>query len=635
MDKSRKSVGVVGAGIVGVCTALMLQRRGFKVTIIDSNPPGEGASFGNAGCFNASSIVPMSMPGMVTSVPKWLLDPMGPLAIRFSYLPTITPWLIQFLRAGRPGKVKEQAKALRSLLKSTVPLITSLAEEAGAAHLIRHEGHLTVYRSESEFAKDRGGWELLRLNRVKTRALDAAAQTAAVAAGTLNPYNPGAASPALLDQILFPTTKYLRQTLGDVRAILEGTLFDLPGGGVRVALGAEYTTETVRTINRDRGVATINASADRSVRSVFGELVVPIVSSENGSRFMQELTFSASGRYDDYSDFGDTFNPKLGLTWRPGDWLRVRGNWGKSFNAPSLVDRNAPDTRAIVFPFNPLLLTPGTTVVLAGGDPNLRPQKADIWSVGADLTPVEGLQLSATYYNIRLRDQITFPTVALLFSPAYANVINYANPSSTLVQQAIGDMRVEGFPALLAGPVSTMLDLRRRNLGFVKQDGIDFNASYRTDTGFGSIEASAGGTYTLNRDVKVTPVAAFQDYLTTPGQSRFLLQASLGATVGGLTGRVTFNHREGYDLNPAVGGAASRFPLQTKVDSFNTVDLFLDYDVKGEGLFKDLSFTLNVNNLLDQDPPFYNDPSPIFDAAGYTNGSTYGRYVQFGVRKKF
>ena len=175
MDKSRKSVGVVGAGIVGVCTALMLQRRGFKVTIIDSNPPGEGASFGNAGCFNASSIVPMSMPGMVTSVPKWLLDPMGPLAIRFSYLPTITPWLIQFLRAGRPGKVKEQAKALRSLLKSTVPLITSLAEEAGAAHLIRHEGHLTVYRSESEFAKDRGGWELLRLNRVKTRALDAAA----------------------------------------------------------------------------------------------------------------------------------------------------------------------------------------------------------------------------------------------------------------------------------------------------------------------------------------------------------------------------------------------------------------------------------------------------------------------------
>lgn len=175
MDRDRKSIGVVGAGIVGVCTALMLQRRGFKVTIIDPNPPGEGASFGNAGCFNGSSIVPMSMPGNLTSVPKWLLDPMGPLSIRFSYLPTIMPWLVRFLLAGRTSRVKEQARALRSLLKTTVPLITSLAEEAGAGHLVRHEGHLYVYRTEADFAKDRGGWELRRVNGIKSRVLDAAA----------------------------------------------------------------------------------------------------------------------------------------------------------------------------------------------------------------------------------------------------------------------------------------------------------------------------------------------------------------------------------------------------------------------------------------------------------------------------
>src|SRR5690606_25380636 len=114
------------------------------VTIIDPNPPGEGASFGNAGCFNGSSVVPMSMPGMMMSVPKWLVDPMGPLSIRLNYLPRITPWLIRFLLAGRPNRVKEQAKALRSLLGTTIPLITSLAEEADAGHLIRHEGHLYV-----------------------------------------------------------------------------------------------------------------------------------------------------------------------------------------------------------------------------------------------------------------------------------------------------------------------------------------------------------------------------------------------------------------------------------------------------------------------------------------------------------
>jgi iron complex outermembrane receptor protein len=106
-------------------------------------------------------------------------------------------------------------------------------------------------------------------------------------------------------------------------------------------------------------------------------------------------------------------------------------------------------------------------------------------------------------------------------------------------------------------------------------------------------------------------------------------------TTGGFTGRATFNHRQGYDLNPAIGVTGSRYPAQYHVDSFDTVDLFFAYDVKGQGLFQNLSFTLNVSNLLDQDPPFYNEPMPIFTAAGFTNGSTYGRFIQFGVRKKF
>lgn len=487
-----------------------------------------------------------------------------------------------------------------------------------------------------------GGWELRVLGsfgegdtRWRGTGLNGTAQTALLASGALNPYNLAGTLPAVRNQIFYDTTKNLRQSLTNFRAIADGRLFALPGGDVRLAFGAEYIEEDARTLNFDRNVATINAQAGRSVRSAFGEIVVPLVSSLNASGIAQELTLSASGRYDDYSDFGDTFNPKLGLTYRPGDWLRIRANWGKSFNAPSLVDRNAPDTRVIVFPFNPLTGSPGTSVILAGGDPTLRPQKADTWSVGADLTPVDGLRLSATYYNIRLRDQITFPTQALLFTPAYANVIYYTNPSSAVVQAAIAGQRQEGFPALLAGPVSTMIDLRKRNLGFVKQDGIDFDASYRVETGFGSVNASVGGTYTLNRDVKVTPVAPFQDYLTSPGQSRFLLQSTLGATVGGFTARATYSHREGYSLNPVVGATGSRFPAQSRVEGFDTVDLFFAYDVKGQGLLSDLSFTLNVNNLFDQDPPFYNEPSPIFNAAGYTNGSTLGRFIQFGVRKKF
>lgn len=169
---SSKQIAVVGAGVVGACAALMLQRRGHTVTIIDPKPPGEGASFGNAGCINGSSVVPMSMPGGLKDVPGWLFDPMGPLSIRWSYLPKIAPWLIRFVRSGTPTQVAAQAKALRTLLGPSVDLMTSLAQEAGAAELVRQEGHIYVYRSEQGFQKDQGGWALRRENGVKLQVLD-------------------------------------------------------------------------------------------------------------------------------------------------------------------------------------------------------------------------------------------------------------------------------------------------------------------------------------------------------------------------------------------------------------------------------------------------------------------------------
>src|SRR5262245_41094817 len=170
-----RKVAVIGAGVVGACTALMLLRRGYGVTIIDPKPPGEGASFGNAGCFNGSSIVPMSMPGVLKDVPGWLFDPMGPLSIRWSYLPKIAPWLVRFVQSGTPEKVATQARALRALLEPTVATIMDLAREAGARHLVHREGHLYVYRSEEGFRKDQAGWSLRRDNGVRLEMLDRAA----------------------------------------------------------------------------------------------------------------------------------------------------------------------------------------------------------------------------------------------------------------------------------------------------------------------------------------------------------------------------------------------------------------------------------------------------------------------------
>ena len=151
---------VIGAGVVGIASACYLQRAGYPVVVLDPNPPGEGASFGNAGCFNGSSVVPVSMPGMLPQVPRWLLDAEGPLAIRWRYLPTLAPWLYRFVRSGRPERVREVAQALRTLLQSSLENYRMLAKDAGVEELIHHRGHLFAYRSEEAFVKDRAAMQL-------------------------------------------------------------------------------------------------------------------------------------------------------------------------------------------------------------------------------------------------------------------------------------------------------------------------------------------------------------------------------------------------------------------------------------------------------------------------------------------
>ena len=166
-------VGVIGAGIVGLCAALWLQREGHRVFLVEPGHPGEGASFGNAGCFNGSSVTPAGMPGVMKQVPRWLMDPLGPLALRWSYLPQILPYLVRFVRSATPEKVRAQARAMRPLIGPTVPLVRELATMAGADALVHQRGHLYVYRSAEALAKDGFAWALRRDNGVEVDEFDA------------------------------------------------------------------------------------------------------------------------------------------------------------------------------------------------------------------------------------------------------------------------------------------------------------------------------------------------------------------------------------------------------------------------------------------------------------------------------
>jgi D-amino-acid dehydrogenase len=169
-------VVVIGAGVVGAATAVELLRDGHRVTILEPGEPGgeQAASYGNGTLLNPSSILPMSSPGIWRKVPGWLADPLGPLAIRWRYLPRLLPWLTRFLRAGATeARVAATARALRPLLLNAPELHRRLAEEAGVGELITRQGMLSVFPSRAEFAAEEMEWRLRRENGVRWLELSA------------------------------------------------------------------------------------------------------------------------------------------------------------------------------------------------------------------------------------------------------------------------------------------------------------------------------------------------------------------------------------------------------------------------------------------------------------------------------
>jgi D-amino-acid dehydrogenase len=170
-----RRVVVVGAGIVGIACALHLQRRDCRVTVVDRLPPGEGASFGNAGVLAASSVVPVPTPGLVGKVPSMLMDPLGPLYLRWSYLPRLLPWLAPYLRQGRADAVTRIAAGLAPLLFDSVEQHRALAGGTKAEKWLHPSDYLYLFSDREKFEGDGLLWDLRRRHGAVWETLDRAA----------------------------------------------------------------------------------------------------------------------------------------------------------------------------------------------------------------------------------------------------------------------------------------------------------------------------------------------------------------------------------------------------------------------------------------------------------------------------
>lgn len=155
------SIAVVGAGIIGTTIAYALQRRGFAVTLVDRDAPGRGASYGNMASIAVTEFMPASRPGVWAQMPKWLLDPEGPVRIRPAYMPKLVPWFLRFLAASRPSKLRELEAAGAALCARALEDLNALLTETGLTPMLSAEGCLSLYADEGEFRADRAHIEIL------------------------------------------------------------------------------------------------------------------------------------------------------------------------------------------------------------------------------------------------------------------------------------------------------------------------------------------------------------------------------------------------------------------------------------------------------------------------------------------
>ena len=137
MDLKSLSVGIIGAGIQGVCISLFLIKKGFKVTLIDREDPGKNsASYGNAGHFSPYASVPMNRPDVLIDVPAMLLSTTGPLALKWNYVPKMIPWLLKFIKNCTRKNMMHTAKYMHQILDLALPAYDELFQDIDVSGLV-------------------------------------------------------------------------------------------------------------------------------------------------------------------------------------------------------------------------------------------------------------------------------------------------------------------------------------------------------------------------------------------------------------------------------------------------------------------------------------------------------------------
>jgi len=163
---------VIGGGVIGLSSALALQKAGHKVLVLDRPSETRKASEMNAGAFAFTDIVPLATPGIMRKAPKWLLDPLGPLSVPPAYALKIAPWMLRFWRASWPDRYQASLAAQATLMHLSQTALERQIADIGSADLFQREGQLQLYEGTREYQASLPGWELRREHGIRFDLLE-------------------------------------------------------------------------------------------------------------------------------------------------------------------------------------------------------------------------------------------------------------------------------------------------------------------------------------------------------------------------------------------------------------------------------------------------------------------------------
>ncbi len=431
---------------------------------------------------------------------------------------------------------------------------------------------------------------------------------------------------------------------------LSGSIFDMPTGSVGFALGGSHRVED----HEFRIAAASNTDGDRDVTALYAEFLIPLVSEEVGFPLANSVQLSLAGRYEDYSDFGETFNPKVGVYWGLGDSLAFRATYSESFRAPTLQSLNRSPT-VTLSPFPDFVFTGGqilpaqdprlpdgvySVLRVSGGNPFLKEETAETRSAGFELTPsaIPGLTIGIGYFSVEYEDRIE---IVNLFDPIripeFGDLLDIPPILSDVEQLfSLQDQLGVNFENQLPFdpvPADIQINLQNglQNLSSREVEGLDFSFAYDRETSVGSFSFGLNATYISSFDTQVSesskPVGQV-DTLYRPIDLK--LRSSVSWSRDGWTVFGAINHQDSYRDVPDQSSS-------TGIDSWTTFDLSFIHETGNSSdrvVLNEWRFSATVQNILDEDPPFIETP---LDGLNYdpTNANPFGRVISFAVSRRF